>query len=85
MNSRISFNDEETALIKQRYPIVDLENLDIPPVGLSTISSLDYLESAIKFDITNNLISSDQAETLLSILKKTDIYRSRQRAGLKQD
>ena len=75
MNIRIVFNEEETELIKKRYPIVDLENLDIPPVGLSTISSLDYLESAVKFDITNNSGSSDSAEILLSIARKIGIAK----------
>ena len=75
MNNRISFSEEETELIKQRYPIVDLENLDIPPVGLSTISSLEYLESAIKFDISNNSETSDSTETLLSIARKIGIAK----------
>lgn len=75
MNCKIGFSEKETELIKQRYPIVDLENPDIPPVGLSTISSLDYLESAIKFDITNNSESSDYAETLLSIARKIAIAK----------
>ena len=75
MNIRIVFNEEETEIIKKRYPIVDLENLDIPPVGLSTISSLDYLESAVKFDITNNSGSSDSAEILLSIARKISIAK----------
>ena len=75
MNIRIGFNEEETELIKKRYPIVDLENLDIPPVGLSTISSLDYLKSAVKFDITNNSGSSDSTEILLSIARKIGIAK----------
>lgn len=75
MNNRIGFSEKEAELIKQRYPIVDLENLDIPPVGLSTISSLEYLESAIKFDISNNSETSDFEEILLSIARKIGISK----------
>ena len=53
MNNGLGFSEREIEIIKKRYPIVDIENPDIPPVGLSTISSLDYLESAVRFDIAN--------------------------------
>lgn len=73
--NKIGFSEKETAVIKKRYPIVDLESPELPPVGLSTITSLDYLESAIKFDITNSSGSSDLMETLLNISEKINIYR----------
>ena len=75
MNSKIGLSEKETAIIRKRYPIVDLECLELPPIGLSTITSLDYLESAIKFDISNNSGSSDLTEALLNISEKIDIYR----------
>ena len=76
--NKIELSDKETALIRKRYPIVDLECPELPPIGLSTITSLDYLESAIKFDITNSSGSLDLTETLLNISKKIDIYRKEQ-------
>ncbi|MBR2788830.1 MAG: hypothetical protein IKD94_06660 [Erysipelotrichaceae bacterium] len=75
MNNGLGFSEREIEIIKKRYPIVDIENPDIPPVGLSTISSLDYLESAVRFDIANMNESSDLSDDLISIIEKIGIYR----------
>ncbi len=47
----LNFSNEDISFINERYPMVDTENLQLPIMGLSTISSLDYLESTIKFDL----------------------------------
>ena len=75
MSNSIAFSEREAEIIRKRYPIVDLENLEMPPVGLSTISSLDYLESAVKFDITNSAESTELTGDLLSIAEKIKIHK----------
>ena len=52
MNSYdLMLSDEERAFIKKRYPLADLNDLGMPVMGLSDVTSLEYLYNSISFDI----------------------------------
>ena len=76
MNSfDLMFTDEERRFVKERYPAADLDNLNMPVMGLASISSMEYLESSLKSDIeTGNfadcLNPSGAMELAMMIRKK---------------
>ncbi len=82
MISKSILASDEISFIKKRYPMVDCDNLEIPVMGMATITSLEYLESSLKFDIENRRFEkyqdpSSAFNTCLSIKKKIDCYRKK--------
>lgn len=82
MISKSILASDEISFIKKRYPMVDCDNLEMPVMGMATITSLEYLESSLKFDIENRRFDkyqdpSSAFDTCLSIKKKIDCYRKK--------
>ncbi len=76
----LGLDQQEINFINERYPLVDCENLEKPIMGLSSINSLDYLDSSIRFDLENNGFSKSinpehALKTALAIRNKIDILR----------
>ena len=49
--SFLVLDDREISFIKERYPLVDLHNLDKPMIGMATVTYFDYLESSVRNDL----------------------------------
>lgn len=77
----IRFNENELAFIKEWYPDVDAEHLFLPALGLSSVTSLDLLESSLKYDIEHqNLERFPNPLVALNMMidtkRKIDAYRN---------
>lgn len=51
MDYKQLFTRDEIEFIKEKYPNVDVDNLDLPALGMSSVTSLDLLKASIKSDI----------------------------------
>ena len=49
--SFLVLDDREISFIKERYPLVDLHNLDKPMIGMATVTYFDYLASSVRNDL----------------------------------
>ena len=77
----IEFNEVQTAFIKEWYPDVDCDHLLLPAMGLSSVTSLDLLDSTLKYDIghqnldrfPNPLVALNM---MIDIKRKIDAYKN---------
>ncbi|MBQ1899985.1 MAG: hypothetical protein II153_03675 [Erysipelotrichaceae bacterium] len=77
----IEFNEVQTAFIKEWYPDVDADHLLLPALGLSSVTSLDLLDSTLKYDIEhqnldrfpNPLVALNM---LIDIKRRIDAYKN---------
>lgn len=77
----ISLNESELSFIKEFYPDVDGEHLDMPVLGLASVSSLDLLESSLKYDIESQNLERfpnplHALSMMIDIKRKIDAYKN---------
>lgn len=77
INNRLRLTNEETEFIKTYYKNVDLNNLMFLAEGMTSLTNLDLLESAIRFDLDHDkYVLEKEKEIANDIVKKSSFYKS---------
>ena len=72
MNSYdLMLSDEERSYISEIYPNVDLDDLGMPVMGLTNVTSLEYLDVCLKFDIETNDFRGKFDPEIARVMSKT--------------
>lgn len=73
----LRLNEEEREFVKERYPDIDVDNLNLPAEGMSSVTNMEMLGSMIRYDREHNVFKTDEAKALPEeILKKIDFYKT---------
>ena len=82
----LRLNEEEREFVKERYPQIDIDNLNLPAEGMSSVTNMDMLGSAIRYDSERKAFGNEKDKILSeSILKKIGYYKSHDGRTLVED
>jgi len=76
MGNRLRLTNEEDALIKKRYPDIDMDDLMMPMEGMSTITNLDMLISSLNYDIENRKVDNRDLPLCINVKKKAEYFKA---------